>query len=99
MFEDDIHDWKIIPLFLRGKHLGKNFQFHNNTDKNNESLSQDTFIKWINNYTSKPTLPSMILSELIWFNSNIKVDSKSVDFLFKIMEIPSLGKITSLIYS
>ena len=23
------HDWKVIPLFLIGKHLGKNFKFHN----------------------------------------------------------------------
>ena len=34
------------------------------------------FKKWINNYTAKSTLPFMILSEYIWFNSNIKVDSK-----------------------
>ena len=27
-FEDDFHDWKVIPLFLIGKHLGKNFKFH-----------------------------------------------------------------------
>ena len=29
LFEDDFQDWKVIPLFLRGKHLGKNFKFHN----------------------------------------------------------------------
>ena len=88
LFEDDFHDWKIIPLFLIGKHLGKNFKFHNNIDLSNDILSkflsfyQDIFIKWINNYTAKPTLPSMILSEFIWFNSNIKVDSKPVHFSF-----------------
>ena len=55
MFEDDFDDWKIIPLFLTGKHLGKNFKFHNNIDKNNDILSklpcfcQDIFIKWIIN--------------------------------------------------
>ena len=37
-------------------------------------------IKWINNYTAKPTLPSMMLTEFIWFNSNIKVDNKPVNF-------------------
>ena len=87
-FEDDFHDWKVIPLFLIGKHLGKNLKFHNNIDINNDILSkfqsfyQDIFIKWINNFTSKPTVPSMILSEFIWFNSNIKVDSKPVHFSF-----------------
>ena len=66
----------------------KNFKFHNNIELSNDILSkfpsfyQDIFIKWINNYTEKPTLPSMILSEFIWFNSNIKVDSKPVHFSF-----------------
>ena len=46
------------------------------------SFYQDIFIKWINNYTTKPTLPSIILPEYIWFNSNIKVDSKPVHFSF-----------------
>ena len=65
-----------------------NFKFHNNIDLSNDILSkfpffyQDIFIKWINNYTAKPTLPSMILSEFIWFNSNIKVDSKPMHFSF-----------------
>ena len=88
LFEDDFHDWKVIPLFLIGKHLGKNFKFYNNIDISNDIISkfpsfyQDIFIKCINNFTSKPTLPSMILSEFIWFNSNIKVDSKPVHFSF-----------------
>ena len=88
MFEDDFHDWKVIQRFLIGKYLCKNFKFHNNIELSNDILSkfpsfyQDIFIKWINNYTEKPTLPSMILSEFIWFNSNIKVDSKPVLFSF-----------------
>ena len=86
--EDDFHDWKIIPLFVISKYLGKNFKFHHNIDINNDILSsfpsfyQDIFIKWINNHTAKPTLPSMILTEFILFNSNIKFDSKPVHFSF-----------------
>ena len=60
LFEDNwnmFHDWKVIPLFLIGKHLGKNFKFHNNNDKSNDILSKfpsfykDIFTKWINNFT------------------------------------------------
>ena len=40
LFEDDFHDWKVIPLFLIGKHLGKNFIFHNNIDISNDILSK-----------------------------------------------------------
>ena len=72
--EDDFHVWKIIPQLLTKKHLGKNFKFHNNLNISNDIVSkfrsfyQDIFIKWINNFTSNSTLPSMILSEVIWFN-------------------------------
>ena len=40
LFEDDFHDWKVIPLFLIGKHLGKNFKFPNKLDISNEILSK-----------------------------------------------------------
>ena len=75
LFEDDFHDWKTIPLFLITKYLGKNFKLHNNIDINNDIFSkfqfiyQDIFIKWINNYNGKLTLPSRILNEFIWFKS------------------------------
>ena len=88
LFEDDFHEWKVITLFLIGKHLRKNFKFHNNIDISNDILSkfpslyQGIFIKWINNFTSKSNFPSMILSEVIWFKSDIKVDSKPVYFSF-----------------
>ena len=71
LFEDHFHDWKVIPLVLIGKHFDNNFKFHNNFNINNDirskfsSFYEDTFIKWINNYTVKPTLPFMILSEVI----------------------------------
>ena len=40
MFEDDFHDWKIMQLLSTGKHLGKNFKFHNDIDINNNLLSK-----------------------------------------------------------
>ena len=50
-FEEDFPDWKVIPLFLIGKHLAKKFKFHNNIDLSNDILlkfltfNQDIFIK------------------------------------------------------
>ena len=41
LFEDDCHDSKVILPFLIGKHLGKDFKFHNNIDINNNILSKD----------------------------------------------------------
>ena len=58
LFEDDFHDRKIILLLLIGKHLGKNFKFHNNIYISKDNLSKfpsfyhDIFSKWISNYTN-----------------------------------------------
>ena len=88
VFEDDFLDRKVITLLLIDKDLGKNFKFHNSIDISNDipskftSFYQDIFIKWIKNFISKLTLPSMILSNFIWFNSNIEIDSKPVHFSF-----------------
>ena len=66
--------WLENTTILIGKYLDKNFKFHNKIDINNDillkfpSFYQDIFIKSINNYTEKATLPSIILSEFIWFN-------------------------------
>ena len=44
LFEDDFHVWKIIPLFLIDKHLGKNFKFYNNIYINNDVLKISFFL-------------------------------------------------------
>ena len=70
LFKYDFYDSK-LPILLIAKHLGMNFKFHNYIDINNDLLSkcssfyQDIFMKWINNYTAKPILPSMILPHLV----------------------------------
>ena len=57
---DDFHDWKVILLFLIGKHLGRDFSFNSNIDINNvillkfPSFYQNVSLKWINNYISRP---------------------------------------------
>ena len=40
LFKDGFHEWRVIPLFLIGKNLVKNFKFHNNIDINNDLLSK-----------------------------------------------------------
>ena len=44
LFQDGFHDWKIIPLFLKGTLSGKNFRFCNNIDINNDILLNKIFI-------------------------------------------------------
>ena len=40
LFSDNFHDWKTIPLFLIGIHLGENSKFHSNIDINNDIFSK-----------------------------------------------------------
>ena len=76
-------------IFLIGKqyHYFYN-KFHYNIGIKNDILSkftsfyQDIFIKWISKSTAKPAPPYIVLSEFLWFNSNIKDDSKAVHFSF-----------------
>ena len=46
LFEDDFHDWKVIPLLLISNFYKE--------------------IKWINNYTAKPTPPLLLLLLLLY---------------------------------
>ena len=88
LFDKNFHDWKIIPTYLIHKFLGKNFKFHNSIAIHKDILSkfpfyyQEVFVKWKENYTFLSTAPSTILSEYIWYNSQIKIDNKPVYFNF-----------------
>ena len=88
LFEDDFHDWKVIPLFLIGRHLSKNFKFHNNIDMSNDILSkfppfyQDIFIKWRNNFTSKSSLSSVDFLRSFGFTQILRLTVSLYIFLF-----------------
>ena len=84
LFDQEKHDWKVIPLFLPSKYFSENFKFHNNMNIDKKLISffpsfyQGLIINWIKNYSSPPTIVSAILSEYIWFNARIKIDNQSV---------------------
>ena len=85
LFDENFHDWKIIPLHIIHKSLGKKFVLHSNL-KVNKKLTK-SFPKYyreiINTWGSKFSctnfmVPSAILSQFLWFNSQI--GNKSVCF-------------------
>ena len=57
LFDENFHDWKVIPLSLIQKNLGTNFKFHNSIDIIKTILLkfpifyQEIFLKWKQNYT------------------------------------------------
>ena len=78
LFDENFHDWKILPLHIIHKSLGKKFVFHSNL-KVNKKLTK-SFPKYyreiINTWGSKLScqtlVPSAILSQFLWFNSQVQ---------------------------
>ena len=67
LFDNTTHSWKIIPHYLINVVLGNNFVFHSNLSINE-----------IKHFSCHPILPSMIASECLWYNENIKIDGKTI---------------------
>jgi len=86
LFDKNMHNWKIIPLTLIEKFLGKDFKFHSNVKIENKYIRnfpkyyQEMINAWSKNFSSLANLPSAILSQYLWFNSKILVDNKSFKF-------------------
>ena len=85
LYDENFHEWKIIPLHLIRITLGQNFKFHmiiSNMIISN--LSYDTklltsfpvfykknFHYWSQHFTVSPDLPSCILSSFLWYDKDI----------------------------
>ena len=86
LYDDNFHEWKIIPSNIIQKYLGKNFKFHNSMDIESSLVSkfpiyyQEIFKKWKQNFSFSSTVPSAVLSESLWFNSNIVIGKKPAYF-------------------
>ena len=82
LFDNNFHQWKIIPIALIDKHLNKNFKFHSNLSFGIRSLEKfpkyykEMFNNWAKHLSPPVTLPSAIVSQCIWFNKKIQIDKK-----------------------
>jgi len=71
LYDNNFHEWKIIPLHLIAKNFGSKFNFHSNLSFNNNLLDDfPLFYKNLFNFWSKrlsvsPELPSLILSSYL----------------------------------
>ena len=84
LFDNTTHSWKIIPHYLINVVLGNNFVFHSNLSINETKLKKfpnyyrQILSKWMKHFSSHPILPSMIASECLLYNENIKIDGKNI---------------------
>ena len=86
LFDENFHDWKILPLPIIHKSLGKKFVFHSNL-KVNKKLTKsfpkyyrEIINTWGSKFSCQTLVPSAILSQFLWFNSQVQIGNKSVFF-------------------
>ena len=76
LYDENFHEWKIIPLHLIRITLGQNFKFHSNLSYDTKLLTsfpvfyKNIFRYWSQHFTVIPDLPSCILS---YFYGIIKI--------------------------
>ena len=52
LFDNNFHQWKLIPIYLIHQYLGKNFKFHSNLEVSHSisckfpKLYKEIFIRW-----------------------------------------------------
>ena len=84
LFNNNFHQWKLIPLYLIHQYLRKNFKFHSNLEGSHSILCKfpkfykEIFIRWGKHLSSPATLPSTVACQFIWFNKHIQIDNKSI---------------------
>ena len=85
LFDNNFHQWKLIPLYLIRQYLGKNFKFHSNLEVNFSILCKflkfykEIFIRWGRNLFSSPAiLPSTVACQFIGYNKHIQSGNKSI---------------------
>ena len=86
LYDENFHEWKIIPLHLISITLGQNFKFHSNLPYDTKLLTsfpvfyENIFRYWSQHYTVSPDLPSCILSSFLLYNKDILISNKPIYF-------------------
>ena len=78
LYDENFHEWKIIPLHLIRITLGQNFKFHSNLSYDTKLLTsfpvfyKNIFRYWNQHFTVSPELPSCISSTFLWYNKRYR---------------------------
>ena len=102
LYDENFHEWKIIPLHLIRITLGQNFKFHSNLSYDTKLLTsfpvfyRNIFRYWSQYFTVSPDLLSCILSSFLWHNKDILISNKPI--YFKHFSNSNLNYFTQLFY-
>ena len=84
LFDNNFHQWEVIPLYLIRQYLEKTFKFHSNLEVSHSILCKfpkfykDIFIGWGKHLSSPATLPSTVARQFIWYNKHIQIGNKNI---------------------
>ena len=82
--DKNFDEWKIILSYLIKTIFCENFKFHPcphpsiGSLKNVPNFYKEMITNWTKCLSGSPSLPPAILCQFSWFNSNIKIDNKSI---------------------
>ena len=93
-------NWKILPLYIIHKSLGKKFVVHSNL-KVNVKLTEifpkcyrEIINAWSSKFSCQTLIPSAISLQFLWFKNQIQIGNKSVFFpSFSERNINFVGKL------
>ena len=77
LYDENFHEWKIIPSHLINKYFGKSFRFHSCLSFDWKLLIKfpkiykNILFQWSSSFFASSKLPSCILSNFLWFNKHI----------------------------
>ena len=63
LYNENFHEWKLIPLHYVKTYLGKDFKFYSNVKIPNKILDKEILGWWGTYYFQAPTVPSAIGSQ------------------------------------
>ena len=71
LYDNNSHNWKVIPLHMITQKLGEKFLFHSNLDVSPKQINhfpqyyQEIFREWSSNLSVSLDIPSKIASQVI----------------------------------
>ena len=86
LFDNNFHQWKVTPLYLIRRYLGRNFKFHSTLEVSHSILYKfprfykEVIIKLSKHLSSPTTLPSIVTCQFIWHKEHNQIDNKSTYF-------------------
>ena len=90
-YDNNFHEWKLIPLHLITMSFGSKFKFHSNTFLKKHHLEKlllfyrDIFINWKTHFSSRLETPACLYSQIFWFKKYIQIEDNFVCLQLKIL--------------